>query len=337
MFKLAQYTLAIGLLVFVLCRAWEPPGESMGLKHLIFDHLAKGQIHVVSLLGSVLLLAVAVSITIIRWHLLLGALGLGIEPVETARLGWIGFYFNTLLPGSIGGDLVKATVLARRFPGRRIQAVATVLLDRGFALWNLFLCVSLACLLLPPADPALARLGFMAQMVCLVSIVLWWILGYLPRWRADRFAGRLRRWLPGAGTTVAELWLALYQYRHSPGIIFLAVCLSGLSQASFILSFVGVGWGLALDDESMPSVASHFLLVPMAMMVNAIPLFPGGLGIGEWGYGTLYRLSGGESGAGIAASLGHRVVNWVLAGLALMILSITGKLTDAGSSENSPT
>jgi uncharacterized membrane protein YbhN (UPF0104 family) len=87
----------------------------------------------------------------------------------------------------------------------------------------------------------------------------------------------------------------------------------------------------------MPSVASHFLLVPMAMMVNAIPLFPGGLGIGEWGYGTLYRLSGGESGAGIAASLGHRVVNWVLAGLALMILSITGKLTDAGSSEDSPT
>lgn len=337
MIKVAQYTLAIGLLVFVLFRAWEPPGESMGLKHLVFEHLARGQIHGVSLVASIFLLAVAVAITIVRWHLLLGALGLGIEPAETARLGWIGFYFNTLLPGSIGGDLVKATVLARRFPGRRIQAVATVLLDRGFALWNLFLCVSMASLLMPSADPALARLGFMAQMVCLVSIVLWWILGYLPRWRADRFAGRLRRWLPGAGITIAELWLALYQYRRCPGVILMAIGLSGLSHAAFILSFVGVGWGLALEGDTMPGVASHFLLVPMAMMVNAIPLFPGGLGIGEWGYGALYRLSGGESGAGIAASLGHRVVNWVLAGMALLVLSINGMLSDTRRSGDEPT
>lgn len=322
--KVPQYALALGLLGFVLVRAWEPPEGGFGLRRLITDHLATGQVGSWPLAESMVLLFLAVSLTICRWHILLKALGLGMPARETARLGWIGFYFNTLLPGSIGGDLVKATVVARRFPGRRLQGVATVLLDRGFALWNLFLFVSLVSLALPPRDPTMIRLGFMARVVCAGTLALWWILGFLPLWRAERFALRLRRWFPGAGMLVGELWLALFRFRQNPGIILLAVAISGVSQAAFILSVVEVGRGLRLD-LAMPTAESHYLLVPMAMMINAFPLFPGGLGIGEWGYGTLYGLMGAEPGAGVAVSLGHRAATWVLAGLSLVGISLAGR------------
>lgn len=287
------------------------------------EHLAAGHVHALPLAGTGMLLAIAVAFTIYRWHLLLKALGMGIPAAETARLGWIGFYFNTLLPGSIGGDLVKAAVVARGFPGRRIQGVATVLLDRGFALWNLFLFVAVVSLAMPPEHPTMARLGLWARIFCGVSIGLWWALGFLPLWRAERFALRLKRWLPGVGILVGELWLALYRYRRNPWTILKALVLSAISQTAFILSVICVGWGMCLG-ESMPTAVSHFLLVPMAMMVNAIPLFPGGLGIGEWGYGTLYRLMGGEDGAGVAVSLGHRASNWLLAGLALLTITLAG-------------
>lgn len=321
--KVPQYSLALGLLVLVLARAWDPPGGGLGLRQLLMEHLTAGHVSLPALAGALVLLAIAVAFTIYRWHLLLKALGMGIPAVETARLGWIGFYFNTLLPGSIGGDLVKAAVVSRQFPGRRMQAVATVLLDRGFALWNLFLFVALVSLAMPPEHSTMARLGVMARIFCGMSIIFWWALGFLPLWRAERFALRLKRWLPGVGLMVGELWLALYRYRRNPWTILGALVLSAISQTGFILSVVCVGWGLCLG-ESMPGTSSHFLLVPMAMMVNAIPLFPGGLGIGEWGYGTLFGMMGGDDGAGVAVSLGHRVANWLLAALTLLTITLVG-------------
>ena len=321
--KVLQYLLALGLLGLVLARAWDPPGGVLGLRRLLMEHLAAGHVSISPLIGALLLLAIAVAFTIYRWHLLLKALGMGIPAGETARLGCIGFYFNTLLPGSIGGDLVKAAVVARQFPGRRIQAVATVLLDRGFALWNLVLFVALMSIAMPPEHPTMARLGLMARVFCLVSVGLWWALGFLPLWRAERFAMRLKRWFPGVGLLVGELWLALYRYRQNPWTILAALALSAISQTAFIISVVCVGRGMRLG-ESMPGALSHFLLVPMAMMVNAIPLFPGGLGIGEWGYGALYGFMGGDEGAGVAVSLGHRVANWLLAGLTLLTITMVG-------------
>lgn len=322
-FKPLRHLAAIALLGFVLVRAWDPPGqEGMTLKRLLTDHLAAGNLDFIALVSSMALLATAISFTIIRWHLLLSTMGLGIPAQQTARLGWIGFYFNTLLPGSIGGDLIKATVVARRFPGRRVQAVATVLLDRGFALWNLVLFVALVSMALPPAHQALARIGAWARAFCLLTLLLWFLLGYLPLWRAERFALRLRRWFPGAGMLIGELWLALFRYRQNPATIMVTIALSAVSQAAFIISVERMGAGLRLG-ESMPSFEHHFLLVPMAMMMNAIPLFPGGIGIGEWGYGTLYSMLGGEESVGVAVSLGHRLENWILAGMAMAGVAVT--------------
>jgi uncharacterized membrane protein YbhN (UPF0104 family) len=74
----------------------------------------------------------------------------------------------------------------------------------------------------------------------------------------------------------------------------------------------------------------------MAMMVNAIPLFPGGLGIGEWGYGALYGFMGGDGGAGVAVSLGHRVANWLLAGLTLIAITMVGATERPSGQTESP-
>ncbi|MCD6364545.1 MAG: flippase-like domain-containing protein, partial [Planctomycetes bacterium] len=44
----------------------------------------------------------------------------------------------------------------------------------------------------------------------------------------------------------------------------------------------------------------HFLLAPPAMVLNAVPLTPGGLGITEGGFSFLYEMVGSSSGAEIA-------------------------------------
>ena len=58
------------------------------------------------------------------------------------RLGLVAFFFNAFLPGSIGGDIVKAAFLAKE-QSRRTVAVATVIIDRAVGLWGLFWLVAL--------------------------------------------------------------------------------------------------------------------------------------------------------------------------------------------------
>ena len=92
--------------------------------------------------------------------------------------------------------------------------------------------------------------------------------------------------------------------------------------------------------ETLPGLGWHFLLVPLGMVLMAVPLFPGGLGIGEWGYGALYTQVVGETGraTGMVASLGHRVLGWLVALLGLRAWGATrlsGQNVVSASGKNS--
>jgi hypothetical protein len=47
----------------------------------------------------------------------------------------------------------------------------------------------------------------------------------------------------------------------------------------------------AEPGNPVPSLTQHFLIVPLGMVILMVPLFPGGAGIGELGYGGLYACS----------------------------------------------
>src|SRR5262245_9020199 len=47
----------------------------------------------------------SITLTFVRWHVLIRALDLKFRLIETLRLGALGFAFNFVSLGSIGGDL----------------------------------------------------------------------------------------------------------------------------------------------------------------------------------------------------------------------------------------
>jgi uncharacterized membrane protein YbhN (UPF0104 family) len=59
--------------------------------------------------------------------------------------------------------------------------------------------------------------------------------------------------------------------------------------------------------------------VPIGLVINAMPLFPGGAGIGELGFGGLYQLLGYPKAGGILGSLVQRVINWVMGVMGYLI------------------
>jgi uncharacterized membrane protein YbhN (UPF0104 family) len=234
----------------------------------------------------------------------------------------VGYALSTFLPGSVGGDVIKAAFLARE-QSRRTAAVATVLIDRVVGLCGLVWLVALLggafqamgwlreLTVSAEAAGVLEAIVWGAWALTGASFAFWLSLRALPARWADGLAGRLDR-VPRVGGPLAELWRAVWMYRCRGGSVGAALLLSMVGHVAFVLTFYFSALTLCPPEE-VPSLGTHFLVVPVGMTVQAIPLFPGGVGVGEYGFGELYRVVGFAFAAGVLASLVQRVVTWLLA------------------------
>lgn len=311
-----QYLLAFGLLGYVVWQNWAPE-SGRGLGYVWERHVQQGQpIHYDYLLAAAVITLTAWLVTLVRWYLLVRAQELPFTLGRAFRLGMIGFFFNSILPGSVGGDIVKAAGLARE-QSRRTVAVATVIMDRVIALWGLVWFVALlgsgfwAAGMLEGGSAGPAQFIVKAAVgIVAISIVVWLLLGLLPPWRAERFAERLER-LPKVGGSAAEFWRAVWMYRCRQKSVAAALVLSWIGHVCFVVAFYCFAHTL-WDPElgHLPTLTQHFLLVPIGLVIQAAPLFPGGAGIGEAGFGGLYKLFGCPASNGVLASLVKRVTEW---------------------------
>jgi uncharacterized membrane protein YbhN (UPF0104 family) len=73
------------------------------------------------------------------------------------------------------------------------------------------------------------------------------------------------------------------------------------------VGFYVLSHGLKIDG---PSVLSHFLIVPLGFLANALPLTPAGIGTFEAAMDFLYQWASGDQlvGQGFLVALAYRVV-----------------------------
>lgn len=316
---LLKYLLGFAVLALVLWLNWESKDGEPGLR----DALAgPKRLDLLALVG--LCLAPPVFFTIWRWYVLVRALDLPLTPRAGLRLGLIGYFFNALLPGAIGGDLVKAAALMRT-QDRRTRAVASLLADRAIGLVGLALVVVLSGTLfaltsnpLLTAKPRLWTVYQIAVASTAVVAVLWYLLGFLPEWRVNRFNGRLLR-LPKVGVMLSEGWLSLVLYRQRPRAVAVAIGLSVVAHVMNVLGFHIASRVFVPAGANVPTLTEHYILVPIGMTVRALFPSPGGMGGSEFGYKSLYHLIERTGALAVLASLAVLVTTWMNALIAYFI------------------
>lgn len=254
---------------------------------------------------SVALLALATSF--LRWGLLVRCQGIPLTMLEAFRLGAIGFLFSFVSVGSVGGDLFKAIFLARRSPGKRVEAVASVIVDRGAGLFGLLLIASLALLFAPPVAAAedretLRQMGRGATLLMGLGVVVTavLVLGGRSIDRLVQQASRIRL----IGPFLARGALPLRAFHTHPWGFATSVLLSIIVQSSFAISLYLVAAGLYGGKAAIPTLAEHFIVVPFGMLASALPIAPAGLGIFEaaveWGYRVVPAVATKASGTMVA-------------------------------------
>jgi uncharacterized membrane protein YbhN (UPF0104 family) len=303
------YFLGLTVLAYVVWSNWSPD-SGPGLA----DALSK-PINPVPLILAGLVCLVGVSITFVRWYVLVRAQGLPFTLPNAMRLGSIGMFFSTFLPGAIGGDIIKATFIARE-QKRRTVAVATVLMDRAVGLWGLVWLVALlggGFWLLGDATitnaPHLQAIVVAMAITAGVTLGLWLLLGVLPVSWAHRFAERLRR-IPKVGHVGSELWHAVWMFRCRGRYVAVAMLLTLASQVCLVVAFFfgaqafQVSGGLA----AIPSLVEHFVFFPIGEAMQSFFPTPGGVGGAEGIFGWLYTVVGKLRANGVLAALAYRVI-----------------------------
>ncbi len=127
---------------------------------------------------------VGIVLTFGRWFMLVRV----IEPRFTfgaaILLGFIGMVFNLVIPGAVGGDLIKAAFLARMHI-KKTQAIASMVIDRIVGLLALFVLASIAGALVWTDAPEIVRKLIMAAWVAVALGFLVLFLDLLPGILAD--------------------------------------------------------------------------------------------------------------------------------------------------------
>jgi len=306
---LLKYGIGFGLLAYILWQNWNPNGASPGVRGLLEQtpHWATFA------LMAVLVVATTFAMYL-RWFLLVRALDLPFTLRNAFRLGLVGTFYNAFLPGSVGGDLVKAYFIAKDQPARRAAAVATVVADRLIGLFGLiwFVAAFGGAFWLSGDDRFTANeylQGVIRVCAVLVGVVAvgWVGLGFLPARRADRFAGRLEG-VPKLGKSLSEVWYAVWSYRQRPWTVLGLVALTAVNHVGMVLIVY-----LAVRVFDLPDPASlpeNFVLAPVGLTAQAFFPAPGGVGGAEAIFGYLYTLLGRPEQTGVVGRLTMRVAEW---------------------------
>lgn len=219
-----------------------------------------------------------------RVKLLLAEHGIQVGVLRCIAYNSVGIFYSLFLPGGMSGDLARAYCFWRAYPAASKSSLfGALFVDR------LLGTVAMVVIGLVAGTYLMTTLGLQKFVVIswlgFVLVAVTYFLVIRIHHRGDKtksgFAGRILRFmekidLHGYGVGVLAVSSMLGLLGHLSIVVVIYLC-SDLMRSG-------------LDFLQIVTVA------PVGLLANALPLTPGGLGIGEKGFDLLYRMIGGNQG-----------------------------------------
>lgn len=208
----------------------------------------------------------------VRWSALARPIGFDLPTLTFVRRFFEGSFFSLCLPGSIGGDVVKAYRMSDSTTGR-LLAGCTILADRFTGFGALAALATTALTVQRYALGPWAAIGVGCLLLAAVMLPLGIAVGMLDKvlaWLPEHH--RLRRFLGH-----------LLPYQMRPSLLVRAVAWSMVVQmgGAFAVSLVGRSVGVNLP------LSTWFGSIPLVSLAMVLPISISGVGVREGGLAVL--------------------------------------------------
>ncbi|MBF0353561.1 MAG: flippase-like domain-containing protein [SAR324 cluster bacterium] len=245
-------------------------------------------------LGTVLFM---IPLASYRWFLLLKAVGLKVDYTRAFLLTWIGMFFNVSLPGAVSGDVVKGyyIIKAQQNEGKA-KAFTTLLIDRFVGLFGLIVMAFLALLFNWQLIAHNAALHSMVVMIVILFIgtLLFYAIVLFPFRNKDPFLLLFSK-LPASHLTT-KVYSAFKLYEHRKWTLLSTLLMSILIHSIIAMFFFQMASLLEVQNLKL---ATQLFIMPIGLITVAIPIAPGGVGVGHAAFESLYHMVGISGGADI--------------------------------------
>lgn len=242
-------------------------------------------------------LGVAIATT--RWRLLLSLAGVSARWTRLLPLQLTALFFNVVIPGNVGGDVVKALYVARdAAPEKRTPILLIAFVERLLGLVGLVALGTLVTLV--RADLLFGEPRFRTLATVVVTLGASMTIGIAAFVVVVRRAGdRLEAWTSGPSRIAKllnQLVLAVRLLSASAPKLLLTVGLSMVGHACGMALFTVVARAVTSQDVSYAAVATVF---PIGLLTLVLPISVAGVGVGHVAFDALFETIGLPGGANV--------------------------------------
>ena len=284
---LARLAVAVGLTAVIL---WKIDARAAGAAVATADWRW--------LSAAVALVLVDRALNAYRWLVLLRPLAAGasLRLSDVLRVFFVSTFVGTFLPGSVGGDAVRAVALSRHGV-TMADSVASVFVDRVLGTLSILLIAASAVWFAPPSIPDWLAPLTVALAVASAAVVVAGLFSDRVERLATGLLGRFTRGKLHKGGT--SLLHSLRRYAHSTGALWNVLVSSAAVQALRILQAWMLGLSLGID----PGLTAYVVYIPVILVVMLLPISISGIGTSQAAFVWLFGLAGVASADAFALSV----------------------------------
>ena len=267
----------------------------------------------------------------VRWWLLLRAQGIFISYWATVRLYLLGWFYNNVMPSSVGGDLVRLWYVTKH-TDKKFEAALSVLVDRMIGLISTLIIAAFFYIVFLRSEGK--KIDFVAGSGLLESLgrYKWWVLliglTFAVLLVILLLVGRSRAMLKKswshlckhAARTLKKLGNAGLLYGRKPAALFAAFGLTVVLQMMAITGFWFLGVNLGIEA----SIKYYYVFFTLVWVIGAIPVSIGGAVVIEVALASLFvKFAGVDETSAAALALCQRFV-WIVASLPGAVIHLIG-------------
>lgn len=256
-------------------------------------------------IAGLISIGTSLALVVERWRKFLNSQNLSIGFMDAYRLCLIGVFFNFVMPGGVGGDLVKGYYISRKNHHSKLASAMTVFLDRLIGLLAVALIAFVVMLIewnLVSQNAQLKAVFTLVSLLTLGMLIVWAAILSNTLHNTGLIKGLLHK-LPKSGFLL-RLYDSLGGYRNIKSIFFSTLFLSLLAQLCILLFYIFAGEAMGFNVP----LTTYFVAVPIAFVVQAVPISPGGIGVSQTATFYLFNLMSKDTGsAGPATTTAHQL------------------------------
>ncbi len=271
-----------------------------------------------------------------RFRYLLKAQGVNLSIRYNFEIFFIGNFFNFILPGGVGGDVVKAFYLHKDVGEHAKTSPYTVLFDRFIGFYVLSLMAVIVVICQWSRFSLLPKLHTLSLIMIALFLVLSSIMS-LGCWRTSRelLVKLVPKRLVPIRKFAEQIASSFEFYAANPHHVLTSLAWGTLMQIFAILALAAIG--VALHLEPIP-LSAYFFIGPLGYIVTSLPIAPAGIGVGQAAFLFFFNTYlGHKSPLGPLSITVVQIVQfiWSLSGLYFYLVRREGRIF--GTTKGQPT